>query len=171
MSAFAPGREVEHHETLLGHGGLHARGFAHDGHVDRGHQRECPGDAVLSGHLLFGRCQIDEVMVTGHCGQDAKRLQERHQSAAAVVAAQSVEGVALAGGGKRVARPRSHRFHGVDVGIEQHRGALFVEVWGYGPQIVSLASGSEAVGPEGGFHEVGGSLLVAAYRRGGDEVA
>lgn len=61
MSRLAVSRHVEHHESFLCYGGLHARRFAHDGNVYRRQFRQCLYDAVGSRHLFFGGSEEDKV--------------------------------------------------------------------------------------------------------------
>ena len=62
MTTLAVAHDVEHHQSFLRDGGLHARRLAHDGHVDMGQQRQDTADAVLSRYLFLGRSQVDEVV-------------------------------------------------------------------------------------------------------------
>ncbi len=106
---------------------MHTRRFTHNGHVNLGQVGQGQGKAVLTAHLLFARSQIHQIVI-GFASQYPIHLQQAYQPAPAVVGAQSIQTVALDSGRKRVTRPRCHRFHRVDVCIEQQRRFLRVNV-------------------------------------------
>ena len=122
MAALAVRHAVDDHESLLGHGGLHARGLAHDGHVNLRQLGQGQRKAASTADLLLAGGEVDQVVRRGRTPERAVGGQQAHQSAAAVVAAQAVEGVALDGGAEGVARPCADGLHRVDVGVEQQGG-------------------------------------------------
>ena len=163
MSAAAMCLHVDHHQSFLCHGGLHARWLAHNGQVDVGQLWNHAADAVGTRHLFLGRGQIDEVVGLACVFKEPEHLEQGHQSASAVVAAQTIEAVALHHRRERVAGPRCHGSDGVDMGIEQKSGALGVDVASYRPEVVAAALGIQFPSSHGVLQDVGGRFLVAAH--------
>ena len=54
VPALSVGNDIEHHQALLGYGGLHARGLAHYSHVNLRKQRQGARESLLARHLFFG---------------------------------------------------------------------------------------------------------------------
>ena len=114
---------VNHHQTFLGNGRAHACRLTHDGHINLRQFGKCQTETIVAAHLLFTRCQVHQV-VTGSVWRDfiapyPVYLQQADQSATTVVGAQTIEPVPFHDGIKRIARPGRHRFHRVDVCIQQ----------------------------------------------------
>ena len=160
---------VEHQQPLFADGRLHGRRFAHDGQIDRGQLLQGPGDAVCSRNLLFGRSQENQVVGLLAVGQEQEGGEQRYQTGSGVVAAQTVEATFLFGRFKRVAAPAGHRFHGVDVRVEQEGRFRRVVLPGQGPYVVADAVRGESVFFERFAQELGCLSLLPADRRGGNE--
>ena len=180
MSTLAVGHGVDHHQPLLGNGRLHAGGFAHDGHINLRQKGQRQRDAVGSAHLLFARGQIHQIVAScflplASCflpiaSQIPIHLQQAHQPTPTVVAAQSVESVALDGGRIGVACPAAHGFHRVDVRIEQQRGLVGVQFLLHQDVVADACHRQSASVDEIG-QNIGCHRFVAAGRRCADELA
>ena len=94
-------------------------------------------------------------------------MQQRSESSAAVVAAQTVERVPLERGGVGVARPTLHGLDGVDMGVEQQGGAPLVILRVSGPEVVALARIFNSASPQFRLHDICRPALGAAHRRSG----
>ena len=109
---------VEDHESAFGYGGLHACGFADECHIDGGKQGEDALDAACAADFLFGCGEENEVVVAWGGFHRAVGLQQADERGSVVVAAETVDAVALACGLMGLARPAVGGAHGVDVGTE-----------------------------------------------------
>ena len=128
MSRAAVGSTIHHHQSLFGYGWLHARWLAHYSHINLGQQLKGALASVLPRHLLLGRGEIHHIIFTLARVEDVECLKQRHQSAAAVVAAEPVEPVVGNPRAKRVASPGCRGLHRVYVCVEQQSGLALVKV-------------------------------------------
>ena len=76
MTRFAVRYDIENHQSFFCYGGLHARGFAHDGYADGGQSGQDEADAIFARHLFFGRSQIYKVIATWLVEHDAISLEQ-----------------------------------------------------------------------------------------------
>ena len=95
MARLPVGGEVEHHQPSLRHRRLHAGGLSHNGQLHRGQGGQYGAYAVGTRHLFLGRGQEEQVVRLRPLSQHGESLPERHQSAPAVIAPQTVQPVAL----------------------------------------------------------------------------
>ena len=168
VSTLAVRRKVEHHKSLLSHSRLHAGRFSNDSHVDMWQQRYGTAYAVLARHFLLCRCQVyDVIACTSLLVEVSECLQQRHQSASAVVRAESVQSVAVKLRLEGVACPRRHWSHRVYVCVEQKGRLVAVVVLAHRPHVVGFAVSVELQPMHLLLHNVCCSLLVAACRGGG----
>ena len=169
MAAFAAGFAVEDHQSPLADGGLHARRFADERHVDRSQLRKQGAHAVFAHALLLGRKGQQEVEGQRLFAEGQERPGERHDRSSGVVAAQTVQTVAFDGRGERVARIGGRRAHRVVVRVQQEGGARRVEVCGAGEDVVVQPFGRRAALLKKGEQQVGRAAFVARGRRRCDE--
>ena len=164
------GYDIEHHESFLGNGRLHTGRFTDDGNFHGREQRQDTRDAVFSRNFFFGRGQINDIVGLFLGSEPRKHLQERHQTSATVVAAQSVEHIAILLRTIGIARPGSHGLHRVEMGIEEQGGTVLVEVGIECPHVVGFATGLESEVADGLLHDVGSLFFATAYGGCGNEV-
>ena len=163
VAGAAGGGDVQHHQPLLGDGGLHLRRLAHEGEADGRQLGQDALDALAAGHFFFARSQVDEIVALRRAAQREERLQQADHAGARVVAAQAVElAVGFELGREGVFAPALHGLHGVDVRVEQQRGPLQVEAGAEAPDVVALAARLHALLLDVLLQAVGGTLLVAA---------
>ena len=94
-------------------------------------------NAARARDLLFGGGGIDKVVGPGSRGKSSEGFEQAYQSSAPVVGTQTVETVALESGLERVVLPARGRPHGVEMGVEQHGGAVFTIMGSDAPHVVA----------------------------------
>ena len=163
MSGLAVSRHVEHHQTFLGNGRLHAGRLAYKSYIYLRQQWQNALHAVLSAYFFFGTCQKDEVVKPALLFESGKDMEQRDQTGAIVVGAKPIDAAAFTRCLEGIALPSGNRLHGVDVGIQQERLFLRSKVWLHRPQIVARTMYLE---PEFALHivlqEVGSRRLFTA---------
>lgn len=131
---------VDDHESFFGLGGLHGGGLTDEGYVYLGEQGYDAFDALGSADFFFGAGEEDEVVAEGVAlGEYVVGCEEADYRGSVVVAAEPVEGVAFDGGLVGWACPCADGLDGVDVGVEEEGGAMWVVVWVDGPDVVVVA--------------------------------
>ena len=171
MTALPMRNTVNDHQSFLSDGRLHPRRLAHDGGINHRQVGEYGRETVLTAHLLLTGGDINEIIRKIFLlRQDAVCLQQTDQSATAVVTAQSVEFTIFDGWCKRVPCPCRHRFHRVDVCVQQQSGFLLTESFRH-HQVVADTLTGESPHFNLLLQDVSSSLLVSADRGGTDEPA
>ena len=163
------GSAVEHHESLLGHCGLHPGGLSDEGHVDVWQQWQCSLYAVAAGDFLLGRGEPYYIICLRARCELAECGEQRDERRSVVVGAEAVEAVALYGGREGVACPRCRRADGVYVCVEQQCGPCGVVGGVYGPDVVGLAVVGDVGVGEVALEDVSCLAFAAACARRGDE--
>ena len=165
MSCFAVGSAVQDHQSFLCHGGLHLGGLSDDGDIHLRQAGQGFLDAILAGHFLFGGGKENEIPRQVFAAQGEKRVQKTDEPAAAVVAAESEESVALHDGRERVALPARHGFHGVNMGVEQDGFFVGREAGLFAPHVVTDALGRRTFLFQIVFQKIGTVVFFATERR------
>ena len=161
-------RDIEHHQSFLGNGRLHAGRFAHQSHVDAGQERECHLNAVLARHFFFAGSQVNHVISLRLARECAEHLQEAYHAGTVVVSAQAIQPPVFPSGSEGVFGPAGSRLHGVDMCVQQKGGAAGVEAGRDAPQVVASPVGVQPVFVHEMFQQVGHFLFFPADGRDAD---